>query len=322
MSGCDTNPEPPGDDDAWKKDIAKWAWGGAGLAGLLAFLNIADAIGLATLGGAAAVVAVLAVIVAAVAGAIVGGFIGYAVEWFKRLKVQSPSQITVSARISCAGRNTGGIPPFADGDWTFNAAERWAVTAPGDASLTMDEVRTRPAPGSGLPQAYRTTDPDASGSPQVFHVEISSQIGNFGAVGSAIGAVAGAVAGALIGAAACAAVAALTFGLGIALCALFIAFGAGLGALVGGLAGAAIGAGIGWIADQFGDFNKLGESVEQGCQMFLTGRWVTDINHQHNEIHDLTAAVLIECGVTGSTSSGLALAAAVATGRHPGGRDP
>lgn len=320
MSGCDTQPEPPGDDGAWKGDIAKWALGGAGLAGLLAYLNIAGAT--ATFSGGAAAVALAAIIVAIAAGAVVGGFIGYAVEWFKRLKVQNPSTITISALIECAGRNTGGIPPFADGDWTFNAAPDWAVTAPAGSGLTIEEVRTRAAPGSGLPQAYRTFDPDNPSKPQVFHVEISSQIGNFGAVGSAIGSVAGAIAGAIIGAAACAAVAALTLGLGIALCALFIALGALIGAAVGGLAGAAIGAGIGWIADQFGDFNKLGESVEQGCQMFLTGRWVTDINHQHNEIHDLTAAVLVECGVTGSSSSGLELAGAVGTGRHPGGRDP
>ena len=322
MSGCSTRPDPPGDDGAWKKAITTWAVGGSIIAAILGYLNIAGAVGLATLGGLAAFVAVLAVVAAALAGAIVGGFIGYAVEWFKRLKVQNPSAITISALIECAGRNTGGIPPFADGDWTFNASPNWAVTAPAGSGLTMDEVRTRAAPGSGLAQAFRTTDPDANPSPQVFHVEISSQIGNFGAVGSAIGTVAGAIGGALIGAAACAAVAALTFGLGIALCALFIALGAAIGAAVGALVGAAIGAGIGWIADQFGDFNKLGESVENGCQMFLSGRWVTDINHQHNEIHDLTAAVLIECGVQGSSSSGLQLAGAVGTGRHPGGRDP
>jgi hypothetical protein len=321
MSGCDTKPEPPGDDDAWKKDILKWALGGGVLAGILAYLNIAGA-SLAGFSGGAALVALAAIAVAIVAGAIVGGFVGYAVEWFKRLKVQSPSTITISALIECAGRNTGGIPPFADGDWTFNAAEQWAVTAPAGSGLTMDEVRTRAAPGSGLPQAYKTIDPDDPANPQVFHVEISSQIGNFGAVGSAVGSVAGAIAGAIAGAALCAAVAAFTFGLGIALCALFIALGAMVGAAVGGLLGAAIGAGIGWIADQFGDFNKLGESVERGCQMFLTGRWVTDINHQHNEIHDLAAAVLIECGVTGSSSSGLEIAGAVGTGRHPGGRDP
>jgi hypothetical protein len=62
--------------------------------------------------------------------------------------------------------------------------------------------------------------------------------------------------------------------------------------------------------------------VEAGCQMFLTGRWVTDLSHQHNEIHDLEAAVIIECGVTGATSSGLELAGTVGTGRHPAGPDP
>ncbi len=51
------------------------------------------------------------------------------------------------------------------------------------------------------------------------------------------------------------------------------------------------------------------------------GRWVTDLSHQHNEIHDLDAAVLIDCGV-GNTKQGLALAGAVGTGRHPGGIDP
>lgn len=56
--------------------------------------------------------------------------------------------------------------------------------------------------------------------------------------------------------------------------------------------------------------------------MFLTGRWVTDVSHQHNEIHDLEAAVLIDCDVPGSTSSGLESAGAVGIGRHPGGRDP
>jgi hypothetical protein len=154
------------------------------------------------------------------------------------------------------------------------------------------------------------------------HVEISSQIGNFGAVGAAVGAVGGAIAGMLIAAAICAGLGIATLGIAIAVCALIIALGALLGGGAGGLAGGAIGGGIGWIADQFSDFNELGESVEEGCQMFLTGRWVTDINHQHNEIHDLERAVLVDCGVTGSSSSGLEIAGAVGTGRHPGGRDP
>jgi hypothetical protein len=322
MAGCDTHPEPPGDDEAWIKDIAKWAVGGAILGAILAYLNIAGAAPLAGLGGPGTLIALAAIIVAALAAAVIGGFIGYAVEWFKRLKVQTPSSITISALIRCAGVNSG-IPPFADGDWTFNVGEGWAVTAPAGSGLTMEEVRTRAAPGSGLSRAFRTTDPDSDDpSRPVFHVEISSQIGNFGAVGAAVGAVGGAIAGMLIAAAICAGLGIATLGIAIAVCALIIALGALLGGGAGGLAGGAIGGGIGWIADQFSDFNELGESVEEGCQMFLTGRWVTDINHQHNEIHDLERAVLVDCGVTGSSSSGLEIAGAVGTGRHPGGRDP
>jgi hypothetical protein len=56
--------------------------------------------------------------------------------------------------------------------------------------------------------------------------------------------------------------------------------------------------------------------------MFLTGRWVTDLSHQHNKIHDLEAAVIVECGVPYSTSPGLEFGGAVGTGRHPSGPDP
>lgn len=319
--GCGTKPEPPGDDQAWLRAVLAWAAGGAAIGGVLGYLNVADALG-AAVGGGAAAIATLAVIVAALAGAVLAGFIGYAVEWSRRLKVQNPDRITISAMILCAGKNSG-VPPFNDGDWTFNVGEEWAVTSPIDPTLTMDEVRTRAAPDSGLPRAYRTTDPDSDNpSRPVFHVEISSQIGNFGSVGSAIGSAAGTTAGIIAGAAICVALGLLTFGIGLAVCALIVAAAALIGAAAGGLAGAAIGGGIGWIADQFGDFEQRGKAVEAGCQMFLTGRWVTDLSHQHNEIHDLEAAVIIECGVIGSTSSGLELAGTVGTGRHPAGPDP
>lgn len=321
MAGCDTTPEPPGDDEAWLKAVRNWATGGAIVGGLLAYLNIASAAPL-VIGGAAAAVAVLAVAVGALAGATVAGFVGYAVEWYRRLKVQNPETITVSALILCAGKNTG-VPPFNDGDWTFNVGEEWAVVSPTDPGLTMEEVRTRAAPDSGLSQAFRTTDPNSDDPTRpVFHVEISSQIGNFGAIGSAVGSVAGAIGGMIAGAAICAALGVATLGIGFALCALIIAAGAFLGAVLGGLAGAAIGGGVGWIADQFTDFEARGRAVERGCQMFLTGRWVTDLSHQHNEIHDLEAAVVVECDVPGSISSGLELAGAVGTGRHPSGPDP
>jgi hypothetical protein len=319
--GCSTKPEPPGDDQAWLKAVLAWAAAGAAVGGVLGYLNIAAALG-AAVGGGAAAIATLAVIVAALAGAVLAGFIGYAVEWSRRLKVQNPDRITVSAMIFCAGKNAG-VPPFNDGDWTFNVGEDWAVTSPLDPALTMDEVRTRAAPDSGLARAFRTTDPDSPNPNRpIFHVEISSQIGNFGSVGSAIGSAAGTTAGVIAGAAICVALGLLTFGIALAVCALIVAAAALIGAIAGGFAGAAIGGGIGWIADQFGDFEQRGKAVEAGCQMFLTGRWVTDLSHQHNEIHDLEAAVIIECGVTGSTSSGLELAGTVGTGRHPSGPDP
>ena len=187
----------------------------------------------------------------------------------------------------------------------------------------MDEVRSRAAPDSGLTRAFRTTDPNSDDpSRPVFHVEISSNVGNFGAIGSAVGTVAGAIGGMIAGAAACVAFGLVTFGIGFAFCALLVALGAALGAAAGGLAGAAIGGGIGWIADQFSDFDRRGRAVEPGCQMFLTGRWVTDISHQHNEIHDLASAVIVECGLIGAAAGPLQIAGAVGTGRHPSGPDP
>lgn len=321
MAGCDTVPAAPGDDEAWKKDILKWAVGGSLLGALLTYLYIADIAPLVISGGAATL-ATLAVIVGALAAGVVAAFIGYAVEWYRRLKKQSPETITISAFILCAGRNTGWPPPITDGDWTFNVGEAWAVTAPVDPALTIDEVRTRAAPDTGLAQAFPTTDPDSDDpSRPVFHVEISSMIGDYGAVGAAVGSVAGAIGGIIAGAAICVAAGILTLGVGFGLCALIIAAMALAGALAGGFAGGAIGGLIGHIADQFSDFNELGESVEAGCEMFLTGTWVTDMNHQHNEIHDLEAAVIIDCGV-GSTSGPLTVAGAVGTGRHPSGRDP
>lgn len=316
--GCDTRPIG-GDHDAWLKQILKWAGAAAIIGGILTYLHLAS-IAPVVISGGAATLAVLAVIVAAGAAAVWAGFIGYAVEWSRRLKVQNPRTITVSALVLCAGKNSG-VPPFNDGDWTFNVGEAWAVTMPTDAGLTMDVVRTRAAPDSGLSQAFPTIDPDRAGTPQVFHVEISSNIGDFGSVGAAIGSTAGLIAGIIAGAAICAALGILTLGIGFALCALIIAVAALLGAGLGGLAGAAIGGGIGWIADQFSDFEERGKEVHEGCRMSLTGRWVTDLSHQHNEIHDLEAAVIDECGVDSSTGA-LTISGAVGIGRHPQGPDP
>ena len=164
--GCDAKPKAPGDDDAWLKYIEKWFLGGLAIGGILSYLNIAGAAPV-VLSGGAATLAVLAVIIGALAGGTLAAFIGYAVEWSRRLKVQNPSQITIDAFVLCAGKNSG-VPPFNDGDWTFNMAIPFTITDPLDAGLTMPVVRTRAAPDSGLATAFESVD----GGVDVFHVEL------------------------------------------------------------------------------------------------------------------------------------------------------
>jgi hypothetical protein len=318
VAGCDTVHDGAGDSDAGKGRVLGWVWGGAGVVGGAAFLEAAGIAGLA--GGALAVVAA-AIVVAAAAGAVLGFFIGFAVLWFDRLHVQDPSQITMAGCILCAGKNSG-IPPFNDNDWTFNlGGPSLALLDPIIAGLDVQEIRTRDAPGAG--PAETTVDP-ATRQPDL-HCEISSHIGDYAAIGAAAGSVAGAVAGALIGAAICVAAGLATFGIGAAVCLLIVAALILAGAAAGGAAGDAIGGVAGWVADELSDFDERGEAITRGCIMNLTGRWVTDSGHQHNEIHDIDSAQLIECNdcqddKTGSSSSGLI--AAVGIGRHPTGRDP
>jgi hypothetical protein len=316
MAGCDTEHEGPGDYDAGKGRVLGWVWGGAALGALLAYLNIAGGAAIVFSGGAA-LVALAAIAVAALAGAALGFWVGFAVNWFDRLHAQEPSRITMAGCVACAGKNTG-FPPWNDNDWTFNLAEL-ALLAPTDAGLDVAEVRERDAPGNG--PAFATKDPGSGLS--ALHCEISSHIGDYAAVGGAVGAVAGGIAGALIGAAICAGLGIATLGLAIAVCALIVAALILAGVAAGGFVGDAIGAGVGWIADEWSDFDERGEAIEAGCIMSFTGRWVTDSSHQHNEIHDIESAQLIECrgGCGVGTGSG-ALVGAVGIGRHPQGRDP
>lgn len=318
MPGCDTRGDGAGDHDAGAKRVIKWVLGGAGLFGLAAFLDAAGIAGLA--GGAFAIVAA-AIAVAALAGAVTGFFVGFAVDWFRRLHEQDPSIITMSGCVHCAGKNSG-IPPFHDNDWTFNfGAPALTLLDPIIAGLTVEEIRSRDAPDDGpaFPLTNRVT-----GQPYL-HCEIGSRIGDYAAVGAAVGSVAGAIAGAAIGAAICAALALVTFGIGGALCLLIVAAMILAGAVVGGIVGNTVGGVIGWIVDAASDFDERGEAITAGCMMIFTGRWVTDSSHQHNEIHDITSAQLVECNDctgdrTGTGSSGLV--AAVGIGRHPTGRDP
>jgi hypothetical protein len=318
LAGCDTEHDGAGDNDAGQGRVLGWVFGGAGLVGLAAFLEAAGIAGLA--GGALAVV-FAAIVVAALAGAVLGFFIGFAVNWFDRLHVQNPSTITMAGCVLCAGKNSG-IPPFHDNDWTFNlGGPSLALLDPIIAGLDVQEIRTRDAPGGG--PAETTIDPGTR--LPALHCEIGSRIADYAAVGAAVGSVAGAIAGALIGAAICAAIGLLTFGIGAAVCLLIVAVAILLGAAAGGVAGDAIGGVAGWIADELSDFDERGEAITRGCIMNLTGRWITDSSHQHNEIHDIASAQLIECNdcqddKTGSSSS--PLIAAVGIGRHPTGRDP
>ena len=317
MAGCDTKHDGAGNSDAGKDRVLGWVAGGAGIVGLAGALAVAE-VGVA--GGLAGLLAVAIIVAAAGAGAVLGFFIGYAVLWFDRLFVQDPSEITMAGCVLCAGKNTG-YPPFHDNDWTFNlGGPSLAVQGPAGFGLSVGVVRTRGAPGGG--PAFTIIDP-ASGQ-QAFHCEIGSRIGDYAAIGGAAGAIAGAVAGAAIGAAICVAFGLATFGIGALVCLLVVALAIALGAFAGGAIGNTIGAGIGWIADEVSDFDERGEAISAGCLMTFTGRWITDSSHQHNEIHDIESAQLIECNdcvdATGSSSSGLI--AAVGIGRHPTGRDP
>jgi len=321
MGGCSTE-TVSGDYYAAHKKVTGWAVGLGTAAAILTYMELASMAPIALSGGVATLL-VLAVIGAFVAGAALGFFIGFAANWFDRLHEQNPKTITVAGCIVCAGKNRG-IQPFNDNDWTFHVADPLRLVSPSIAGLDENEILTRGAPGSGMERAFRIKDPGTG--LLAFHCEISSHVGNWGAVGGAVGAVLGAIAGGILGAMACAAISVATLGLGLALCALLIAWGIALGAIIGGFAGAAIGSAIGHGLDAMSDFDERGEAVTEGCQMFLTGRWVTDSSHQHNEIHDVTSATIIECGLNcgdvGSNSQGLKYAAAVGVARHPAGVDP
>ncbi len=306
MAGCDTI--SIGGDPNWGLERVFLGWGGLG-----ATLGAASALTAAELAALALTIpqALLVALLAAAGGYVLGVAIGQAIEWFSRLIDQNPSTITAAGLIVCAGKNTG-FPPFNDNDWTFNVGNL-AITDPTD--LSVNEVRTRTAPG-GYP-AFPTIDPGTKA--EILHCEIGSHIGDFAAIGTAVGSVAGAIAGGVIaGAIGCAVAGIFTFGLA---CLIAILIGVAVGAIVGGFVGDAVGAGLGWIADELSDFDKRGKEIHRGCQFFLTGSWVNDRGHQHNEIHDIERAVIIECGVTGAAAGAL-FGAAVGTGRHPQGPDP
>ena len=317
MAGCGTKTQYPGNYD-WSADrITLWALiGGAGGAVWAVIELIGTAFGWQ---------AALAIALAFVAGAGLGFWVGNGVEWFVRLKEQNPRTITVAGKLVCGGKNTG-IPPWADNDWTFNLAQKGSpkltLTAPNIAGLDIEQVLIRAAPGSGQSQSYLSLDPNLGDLP-VFHTEIGSAIGDWAAAGGAVGSVAGTALGIAAGIGACIALGIFTFGIGAALCLLIVAALAAVGAWAGGFVGNLVGAGIGWLIDELSDFDKAGEAISKGCVLFLTGRWVTDKSHQHNEIHDIESAQIVECGAAiGAAPNPLGVVGMVGIGQHPIGPDP
>jgi hypothetical protein len=161
----------------------------------------------------------------------------------------------------------------------------------------------RAAPGSGLAVAFKSFnekechDDHSKCITDILHCEISAHQGTYSVVGGAVGSVAGAAIGIGLGLAACGALGIFTFGIGAALCLLIVAILAAAGAWAGGAAGDALGAFIGWVVDELSDFDKLGKTIEanRNCTLFVTGTWVTDISHQHNEIHDIEAVQIGKC---------------------------
>ncbi len=331
MAGCSAH-NSGGDSSASMKRILGYLAGTA-VAGMIAAVIFALTAGVAGW----ALLAIVAL--GAVAGAALGFFVGSAVDWFNRLKEQSPSTITISGVARCTGRNPFGWQPFSDGDWTCNmgdlvllAPSDLPVTASGAASQT-DEVRLRAAPGSGLSHAFKSfnesaCDPDHPGEckTDVLHCELSALAGTFSVVGGAIGSGVGFVLGIVVGVIICIVAGIFTFGIGAAICAVIVALLAAGGAVAGGIVGSGLGAFIGWLVDEIRDFDKLGEVIEANriCTLGITGRWVTDISHEHNEIHDIESVQIIGCGEIDfpmQQPQVTNIVGVVAIGRQPAGQD-
>ncbi len=90
--------------------------------------------------------------------------------------------------------------------------------------------------------------------------------------------------------------------------------------------GSLVGAFIGWLIDEISDFDKRGETIESNrrCTLSITGRWVTDLSHEHNEIHDIESVQVMSCPRIDVPKQPLTanVVAMVAIGRNPtGGND-
>lgn len=246
--------------------------------------------------------------------------------YFARLKEQNPNRITLNGMVACTQKNPFGIqlPPFTpstDGDWVCNLggdSSQFRFVWPQDLAITvagatsqLDEVRMRPADDSDLQRAFKSYD-DPERTKDIIHCEITSNIGNYSVVGGAIGSVLVTAAAIIIAAVLCA--------FTLVVCIFIIALAAAIGSYLGALIGQLIGAGIGQLVDHLSDFDKLGKNIEanSNCLLAISGTWVTDIFHQHNEIHDIEAVTIL-CNGTDSTTPPILLASAVSIGRCPAG---
>src|SRR2546423_879257 len=160
MANCSLGVRPPGN-GRWNKDrIRRWLLLGGALGALLAFLQVAD---LGVPSGLAILWVIGFIFFSAIAIAVFVAHIVNVWAWFRdRLKKQNPETITIAGLVVCKRRNLDvGLPNlddpsiFEDGDWNFNVDAAFNVLLPLIPGLDAPEVRTRAAPGSGQPQAYR-----------------------------------------------------------------------------------------------------------------------------------------------------------------------
>ncbi len=224
-----------------------------------------------------------------------------------RLPRITPTDLTVVGIVIDIGRSLP-LFPFGDGDYLFNieCVDRRLLATGADGSGAC--VRTK------------------AGGPEYLHCEITSNVTAFGCAGAIAGAAVGAAVGTVAGAGAGLAVAALCLALGIfaplcilaaILVALFVsAASTGAGALAGGALGSAAGLAADEIEDQVGDADA--DVVTCGDTVVFSGDFVTDADHNWNEIHDLKSAMVIDRELSGCDEA-IKLSSAVGAGLavHP-----
>ncbi len=242
-------------------------------------------------------------------GAIVGALIAYCACRMsaRRLPKIMPGETTVPGIVTDVGRAFT-VFPFGDGDYLFNIK-----------CVRRSFLDTK---NDGGPACVRTK----SDGTEYLHCEITSNVTQYGCAGAITGAAIAAPAGIALGTAAGVATAAACLALGIfaplcliaALIVALLVSGAVTGA--GALAGGAIGSAAGLAADEAE--NQVGQAgadvLRPGDAVVFSGDWVTDADHNWNEIHDIIQAMIIDRDIKDCPTAGK-LIGAIATGlrTHP-----